>query len=78
MPPKEGNKIIEESCVIENACLLLVKHQNYWASISNKQQCDFDFLQISLSNNPLYDQVKITLERTQVISQEPGLSHNIF
>jgi hypothetical protein len=55
---EHGNKIIDGSCVIENGYPLLIKHQNYWAAVSNKQDNDFDFLQISLSNNTSYEEVK--------------------
>lgn len=74
---EHGNKVVEGSCVIGNGCLLLVKHQNYWAAISNKQDRDFNFLQISLSNNPGYDELKIILERTQVATRSLDQDHNV-
>lgn len=55
---EHGGKIIDGSCVIEKGTPLLVKHQNYWAAVSNKQDSDFNFLQLSLSNNPEYEEVK--------------------
>jgi|LauGreDrversion4_2_1035121.scaffolds.fasta_scaffold14538_6 hypothetical protein len=56
-----GNKIVEGSCVIENTIPLLIKHQCHWAAVNNKQDTSFDFLQIVLSNNPTYEEIKTYL-----------------
>lgn len=55
---EHGDKIIDRSYIIEKSTPLLVKHQNHWAAINNKQDIDFDFLQITLSSNPKYEEVK--------------------
>ena len=55
---EHGNKIIDGSCIIEKDTPMLVKHQNHWAAINNKQNSDFNFLQITLRGNPEYEEVK--------------------
>jgi hypothetical protein len=55
---EHGNTIIDGSCIIEKDTPVLVKHQNYWAAINNKQDSDFNFLQITLRGNPEYEEVK--------------------
>ena len=55
---EHDNKIIEGSRVIEKGIPVLVKHQNHWAAISNKQSRSFDFVEITLHNNPDYMEIK--------------------
>jgi hypothetical protein len=55
---EHGNKIVEGSCPIGKGIPVLVKHQCHWAAVSNKRDKSFDFLQVVLSNNPTYDELK--------------------
>jgi hypothetical protein len=54
-----GVKIVEDSHVFETNTPIIIKNQNAWAGIYNKEYTkDFVFLQITMVGNPDYDRVK--------------------
>ena len=55
---EHGNKIIQGSCTIGKGIPILVKHQNHWAAINNIQSRSFDFVEVTLHNNPAYIEIK--------------------